>query len=248
MPSANSITPSFALKVLAPSLVAVTSIALLLLYIVNGIFEETNRLDTTYSEKLTIQAVGTLRDGLENVLYDNAIWDDAAKNAGSASIDNDWIDETWGFASALGVYDTVFVVDDKGNTLYSALDGQRSTTSAADHFGPELDVLLSPHAGRLRRPRCGLWRGEDRRGPEHCCSGPHPMVLGRRHARTADAQYLDPGQAHRWRGARGNRQALRDAGTAFRHPRRVAPQRRGEHRVSVGRGDRAADLEEPQPR
>ncbi len=141
MPSATSITPSFALKVLAPSLVAVTSIALLLLYIVNGIFEETNRLDTAYSEKLTIQAVGTLRDGLENVLYDNAIWDDAADHAGSASIDSQWIDETWGFASALGVYDTVFVVDDKGNTLYSALDGHRSTTSAAEHFGPELDVL-----------------------------------------------------------------------------------------------------------
>lgn len=142
MAAAKSITPSFALKVLAPSLFAVGSIALLLLYIVNGIFEETNRLDTTHSQRLTTSAVTSLRDSVETVLYDNAVWDDAAENAGSAEINTDWIDDTWGFATGLGIYDAVFVVNPAGETLYAAANGQRVKLSAADYFGGDIAVLL----------------------------------------------------------------------------------------------------------
>ena len=142
MASPTTITPSFALKVLAPSLVAVGSIAILLLYIVNGIFEETNRLATKHSERLAVAAVDALRESLESVIHDNAVWDDAAENAGSATVNAEWTDETWGFASELGVYDAVFIVDAAGNTLYAATGGKRSGVSAADYFGGEIDKLL----------------------------------------------------------------------------------------------------------
>ena len=141
MASATSITPSFALKVLAPSLVAVGSIAILLLYIVNGIFEETNRLATKHSESLAVAAVGALRESLESVIHDNAVWDDAAENAGSATVNAEWIDDTWGFASELGVYDAVFVVDSAGNTFYAATGGKHSKLNAVDYFGGEIDNL-----------------------------------------------------------------------------------------------------------
>ena len=142
MASAKSITPSFALKVVTPSLLAVGSIGLLLLYIVNGIFQETNRLDTSFSERLTNAAMGSLRDNLESILYDNAIWDDAALNAGAADVDVKWIDDTWGLGSELGVYDASFVVGPGGETLYAASDGQQIQQTAATMFGPDFRVLF----------------------------------------------------------------------------------------------------------
>ena len=135
------ITTSFTLKVLAPSVVAVTSIALLLLYIVNGIFEETNRLDTAYSQKLAASAMTSLRENVASVLYDNAVWDDADQNAGS-TVDKAWSDRTWGLTSALGVYETAFVVDIKGNTLYAASEGKAADLEAKAYLGTDLDAML----------------------------------------------------------------------------------------------------------
>ena len=135
MASVRSITPSFAIKVVTPSLLAVGSIALLLLYIVNGIFQETNKLDTAFSERLTLAALGSLRDNLETVLYDNAVWDDAAQNAGNADINSAWVDDTWGSASGLGIYDAVYVVGPAGEILYAARDGKRQDISSEAPLG-----------------------------------------------------------------------------------------------------------------
>ena len=142
MPTQKSLAPSFALKVLAPSVAAVSGIALLLLYIVNGIFEETNRLDSAYSEKLASAAVETLRRSLDSIIYDNAVWDDAAVNAGTA-VDTKWADGTWGYSSELDVYDTVFVVNPEGSTAYAARHGKHEAgLTAKDELGPELDVMM----------------------------------------------------------------------------------------------------------
>jgi diguanylate cyclase (GGDEF)-like protein len=142
------IAPSFALKVLAPSVAAVSGIAMLLLYIVNGIFEETNRLDSAYSEKLTAAAVDSLRTSLDQIIYDNAVWDDAADHA-AGKVDAGWIDGTWGYSSALDVYDTVFVVDPDGTTLYAAQNGAHDTGLSADaYLGPELDAMMEQAAHR----------------------------------------------------------------------------------------------------
>ena len=141
MASVRSITPSFAIKVVTPSLLAVGSIALLLLYIVNGIFQETNKLDTAFSERLTLAALGSLRDNLETVLYDNAVWDDAAQNAGNADINSAWVDDTWGSASGLGIYDAVYVVGPAGEILYAARDGKRQDISSEAPLGKDLELL-----------------------------------------------------------------------------------------------------------
>jgi diguanylate cyclase (GGDEF)-like protein len=124
-----------------PSVVAVTSIAVLLLYIVNSIFQETNRLDTAFSERLAASAMSGVREQLWSVTYDNGVWDDAAIHAG-AKIDLEWADSTWGQTTNLGVYDTSFVIDADGNTLYSGTDAQRSKLDASTFLGDDLAVLL----------------------------------------------------------------------------------------------------------
>ncbi len=152
MAPARSITPSFALKVVTPSLVAVGSIALLLIYIVNGIFQETNRLDASFSQRLANSALGSVRDSLETVLFDNAVWDDAAINAGSADVNTEWIDETWSYASELSVYDSVRIVGPEGQTLYSAAGGKLRSDPASETFGRDLKILLDrANAGNAGR-------------------------------------------------------------------------------------------------
>ncbi len=142
MANPKSITPSFTLKVLAPSLLAVGSIAVLLLYIVNGIFEETNRLDSNFAERLTGQALGTLRDNLEGVVYDNAYWEDAAVKVSKPEPDMEWLDGTWGVNTRLDLYNIMFLVKHDGTPVYAAQGGKRIQISPEEFFGPDLDVLL----------------------------------------------------------------------------------------------------------
>ncbi len=143
MASAKFKIPSFVLKVLAPSVAAVASVALLLLYVVNGIFAETNRLDAQHAERLAMAAAGSLREGLETIAIDNAAWDDAAKFAGRDTVDKNWADTAWGAASAQGAYDAVFVVNSNGLTLYAARDGKRVPDLAREYLGAGLDKLVA---------------------------------------------------------------------------------------------------------
>ncbi len=160
MAQGKSITPSFTLKVLMPSVVAVTSIALLLLYIVNSIFQETNRLDTAFSERLAASAMSGVREQLWSVTYDNGVWDDAAVHAGT-KINMAWADSTWGQTTNLGIYDTSFVTDADGNTLYAGQDARRSNLDASSYLGGDLSVLLDRSAApdvSMQNPVTGIVR------------------------------------------------------------------------------------------
>lgn len=159
MSERKSIAPSFTSKVLLPSVMAVAGIALLLLYIVNAIFEETNRLDGRYTERLTASAVESLRENLETIIYDNVTWNEAVERAG-VNLDASWIDRTWGYASALDIYDTVMVVNSSGETLYAAHGGKRVAMTAIDTYGTDIEVLLERAATQEgnKRAASGLIR------------------------------------------------------------------------------------------
>jgi diguanylate cyclase (GGDEF)-like protein len=160
MASAKSKIPSFAIKVLTPSVMAVTSIALLLLYVVNGIFVETNKLDEKHAEKLAKAAIGSVREHLETVVSDNAIWDDAAQYAGSQNVDTAWLNATWGVSSAFDTYNAVYVVSLDGKTLYAARDGVATQDTATAYFGSDIGKLLK-RAANSGKPESGLLRTAD---------------------------------------------------------------------------------------
>ncbi|MGL4294472.1 MAG: hypothetical protein ACRCTG_02035, partial [Aestuariivirga sp.] len=81
MPSKRSFLSDFAARVLVPSILAAGGIATLLLYIVNGIFDETNRLDAGYAKQSASSAIHSSLENLESLIHDNAVWDDAVANA-----------------------------------------------------------------------------------------------------------------------------------------------------------------------
>lgn len=132
----------FLLSILLPSLAAAGGITVLLHFIVSGIFNESNRLDSVYAKRSANAALSLLRETIETLVHDNAVWDVAVKNT-SGNVNIAWLQETWGNSSAQGNYDSVFVIDAKGDTLYAAKNGNPSQITAADYFGADLEPLLA---------------------------------------------------------------------------------------------------------
>ena len=114
MRSGRSFVVEFALKVFAPSFLAAVAIALLLLHVIYGIFEQANALDRNYA-----------RRGAEAVLM--ALRQDAARAAETGSTGPDGAS---------------FLVDGAGQTLSATVKGLRSGLTARDYFGHNLDPLL----------------------------------------------------------------------------------------------------------
>lgn len=142
MPQKQPFAAKFALRVMIPSIVAASGIAALLLYIVNGIFDETNRLDGEYARRSASAAITSIRESLGPVVENNAVWDEAKAHAYGNSPDA-WLDDNWGRGSASGVYDAAFVVDADGTTIYAAHNGKRLAVQAEVFFGDEITALLA---------------------------------------------------------------------------------------------------------
>ena len=141
MPTQQPFAAKFALRVMIPSILAASGIASLLLYIVNGIFDETNRLDGEYARRSASAAITSIRESLGPVIQDNALWDDAVIHS-YAALPDQWLDDNWGWGSGSGVYDTAFVVDGDGTTTFAAHNGKRLAVQAKAYFGDEIINLL----------------------------------------------------------------------------------------------------------
>lgn len=145
MANPRSFVLDFAIKVLFPSLGAAAGIALLLLYVFNGIFEETNSLDDTYARRSATAALWSLRENMEALILDNAYWDDAVRHA-YGSGHEDWLKESWGAGDEEEVYDAAFVVDAEGKTVFASTKEDPDNLQKIvlrDYFGPDIALLLS---------------------------------------------------------------------------------------------------------
>lgn len=163
MPKLQPYIAEFAIRILIPSLLAACGIAALLFYIVSAIFNETNRLDSEYSRRSAVAAVGSIRENLEGVSQDNAVWDEAVENAYGKG-QREWLDRNWGAGSADGLYDTAFVVDAAGKTIYAAHAGQTFDKSAEDYLGDDLKAMTGklPRDGATFGNTSGIVRTGDK--------------------------------------------------------------------------------------
>jgi len=144
MANSRSFVLDFAIKVFLPSLGAATGIALLLLHVFNGIFEETNSLDDTYARRSATAALSSLRENMEALILDNAYWDDAVRHAYGSGND-DWLRESWGAGDEQEVYDAAFVVDAGGKTVFASTKEDPDNSRRIlldDYFSSDIAVLL----------------------------------------------------------------------------------------------------------
>ena len=105
----------FTWKVFVPSLAAAGAIALFLLHVINGIFEEANQLDRGYARQTATAAIEAMRVSV----------------AGLAQ------------SGTEGPADATFLVDPAGSTIVAKHGGRTSGLTARDFFGRNLDSLLA---------------------------------------------------------------------------------------------------------
>ncbi|MCB1378537.1 MAG: bifunctional diguanylate cyclase/phosphodiesterase [Alphaproteobacteria bacterium] len=141
MPTRRSLFTEFAFRILVPSLVSAAGIWILLIYIVDGIFDEANRLDAAYAKRSASSAISLLKENLETVVQDNAVWDEATNNT-RAVLSTRWLDNTWGVTTAGDSYNAIYVVDPAGHTLYAARDGHRTSEDVVKVMGSDIKSLL----------------------------------------------------------------------------------------------------------
>jgi len=141
-PSNRSFVADFALKVFLPSLTAAAATALLLLYIINGIFNEANALDQQYANRAARAAQQSLLDSIANTVADNARWDEAARHVYAPTLDRNWLLETWGTGTSLGLYDVAVIVDNRDQTLAAFAGGKFIDQTAQQLLGDGLGSLL----------------------------------------------------------------------------------------------------------
>jgi len=144
MPDSKPFVTDFGLKVFLPTLAAAVGMALLLLYLFNSIFQETNTIDDAYARRAAAAAVMSLQDQLESTVQDNARWNDAVQHS-YGTPDQDWLADTWTVDENQTLYDAAFVVDAAGNTLFSSernLDPD-IRDAATDYFDADISLLLN---------------------------------------------------------------------------------------------------------
>ncbi len=144
MANSRSFVLDFAIKVFLPSLGAAAGIALLLLHVFNGIFEETNSLDDTYARRSAMAALSSLRENMEALILDNAYWDNAVRHAYDSG-NEDWLRESWGAGDEQEVYDAAFVVDADGKTVFASTKEDPDNLEGIaieDYFSADMALLL----------------------------------------------------------------------------------------------------------
>ncbi|MBC8038567.1 MAG: bifunctional diguanylate cyclase/phosphodiesterase [Rhizobiales bacterium] len=164
MPNSRSFVLDFGIKVFVPSVAAAAGIALLLLHVFNGIFEETNNLDDTYARRSANAAIASLRENMEALILDNAYWDDAVRNAyGNGTAD--WLKETWGAGDEEEVYDAAFVVNADGATIFASTSEDPDNLdqhTIQKYFSHDINVLLAklPRTGTSFAKTSGILKSE----------------------------------------------------------------------------------------
>ena len=113
MGSTRSFVFEFAWKVFVPSLTAAAAIAVFLLHLMYGIFDEANRLDQGYARRSAAAALQSLRDGVAE-----------ATKGGTPPAD------------------ASFLVDATGRTIAAEIAGRPSGLTARDFLGRTFDVII----------------------------------------------------------------------------------------------------------
>lgn len=142
MPIHQRLIVEYGLKVLIPTCIAAAGIGVVMLNIVNAIFNDVNALDKEYARRAADASVQAVLRRIENVAHANGLWNDAVRH-GYEPIDNEWAAETWGVGTSLGLYNESFIVNDKGKTLFAYRNGRPLDKSFAEALGPSAPKLFA---------------------------------------------------------------------------------------------------------
>jgi diguanylate cyclase (GGDEF)-like protein len=142
MVSLNRRKASLALLVALP--IAIASLAMLWSShrMLNGIAQSVDQQEAKRTWQAVKSAMASAQERLAGTVADNAHWDDAVLQS-YGKIDPDWMYDTWGVGSDDINYDTMYLVDAKGDVISAFQNGETLDVPARAFFGKALERTLS---------------------------------------------------------------------------------------------------------
>lgn len=128
----------------------IISVVALLYLSLHLISTKTNEIDE-HRTALSVQgAIQTSVNRVSSLVLDNAVWDDAVREAYRPTLDTDWLYNTWGAGFKINnLYDGTFVLDEHFNVIWGSFQSQPFLETNLDFFGKGLKALIAQHARAL---------------------------------------------------------------------------------------------------
>ena len=121
--------------------VALASTGAVIFYALGKLASEVNNTDLGLTRQSARAAIAAFETRLKDNLQDYANWDDAALKLYNTP-DAEFVSDILKDVTDTGiVFDTAFLIDEKGNDLAGYKNGKANGTSSQSFFGPSLQAL-----------------------------------------------------------------------------------------------------------
>ena len=128
----------------------IISIVALLYLSLHLISTKTNEIDEHRSALSVQGAIQTSVNRVSSLVLDNAVWDDAVREAYRPALDTDWLYNTWGAGFKINnLYDGTFVLDEHFRVIWGSFQSQHFYEKNLDFFGKGLEALIDQHRRAL---------------------------------------------------------------------------------------------------
>lgn len=126
------------------------SVVTMLYLSLNLISSKANEIDEQRTALSVQGAVQTSINRVWSLVIDNAVWDDAVREAYRPTLDVDWLYKTWGAGYKMNsLYDGTFVLDEHFRVLWGSLKSQPFVEKNLAFFGDGLTSLILMHTNAL---------------------------------------------------------------------------------------------------
>lgn len=128
----------------------IISIVALLYLSLHLISSKTNEIDE-HRTALSVQgAIQTSVNRVRSLVIDNAVWDDAVREAYRPRLDTQWLYNTWGAGFKVNnLYDGTFILDENFNVLWGSFHSVNFNEHSLVFFGNGLQALIRNNAASL---------------------------------------------------------------------------------------------------
>jgi sensor domain CHASE-containing protein len=145
----------------------IISIVALLYLSLHLISTKTNEIDE-HRTALSVQgSIQTSVNRVSSLVLDNAVWDDAVREAYRPTLDTDWLYNTWGTGFKINnLYDGTFVLDEHFNVLWGSFQSRPFNEKTSTSLVKASKRLSTSTGASLRAKKylCGDQPDAQRRG------------------------------------------------------------------------------------
>lgn len=132
----------------------IVSVVALLYLSLNLISSQANEIDEQRTALSVQGAIQTSVNRVWSLVIDNAVWDDAVREAYRPTLDTHWLFNTWGSGFKINnLYDGTFVLNENYRVLWGSFRSQPFTEQNLDFFGAGLTSLIQKNTHALQNDK-----------------------------------------------------------------------------------------------